>query len=512
MSIILNRIYEEFTSGDGFMLMMFAILAGLSIIILISRKIGRLKKLENRNELLLLIDIIILPVIIISIHWISVVLVGNNEAFPITISLILLWIAWFFNRLLGLYFWDQTFLEKTGEKAPKLLQNFISIIVYILVIAFIVGFIFNKPITSILVSTGIFATVIGFAMKDLLADLINGISLSIERPYNIGDWVELENGTYLGKVIDIKWRTTRIMSRNDSMIVVPNNRCGNMIIHNFSKPEEIYSKNYWISINSTLPPDLVQRQLILGMQNVKNIVKDPAPRAYLADATSEPFKYNIRVWWVSYEYSYFGRDNLFKSVTESLAKVGISQTAVDWQVSKRGVLDEIEVQNVTYYDQVQKVDIFHNFNEEDINLLISNSNIRKFEPNENIVNENHEGNSLFIILSGNARVSINKDGKDIKLGLLSPSDTFGEFSLLTGDKRSATVKAINHLECIEISKEALKSILDKEPELIDELATIMAKRQETNQEINKKHEKLSTKEIFEYYKAEFNKKINAFFS
>ena len=98
------------------------------------------------------------------------------------------------------------------------------------------------------------------------------------------------------------------------------------------------------------------------------------------------------------------------------------------------------------------------------------------------------------------------------MGLLSTSDTFGEFSLLTGDKRSATVKAINHLECIEISKEALKSILDKEPELIDELATIMAKRQETNQEINKKHEKLSTKEIFEYYKAEFNKKINAFFS
>ena len=113
------------------------------------------------------------------------------------------------------------------------------------------------------------------------------------------------------------------------------------------------------------------------MQNVKNIHKDPAPRAYLADATSEPFKYNIRVWWISYEYSYFGRDHLFKSVTESLSKVGIAQTALEWQVSKRGMLDEIEVQNVTYYDQVQKVDIFQNFNESDINMLISNSKIRK---------------------------------------------------------------------------------------------------------------------------------------
>tara|TARA_B110000116_G_scaffold267696_1_gene280427 strand:- start:2481 stop:4016 length:1536 start_codon:yes stop_codon:yes gene_type:complete len=509
---IFNEIYNELSNGDGFILMVIALLLGLSIIVLISRKISRLKKLKNRSELLLIIDTILLPIMILSFHWILVVFVGGKDTYPITVSLILLWIAWFFNRLLSLYFWDQKFLDKTGERAPKLLQNFTSLIVYVLTIAFIVGFIFNKPVTSILVSTGIFATIIGFAMKDLLADLINGISLSIERPYNIGDWIELEDGKYLGKVIDIKWRTTRLMSRNNSMIVVPNNRCGNMIIHNFSKPEKVYSNNYWISINSTLPPDLVQRQLLLGMQDVKNIVKDPAPRAYLADATSEPFKYNIRVWWVSYEYSYFGRDHLFKSVTESLAKVGIFQTAVEWQISKRGVLDEVEVQNVTHYDQVQKVDIFQNFNETDINLLISNSNIRNFEPNENIVNEDEEGDSLFIILSGNARVSISKEGKDIKLGLVSPGDTFGEFSLLTGDKRSATVKAINHLECMEISKEALKSILEKDPELIDELASIMAKRQEANKEIDDKYKKLSTKEIFEYYKSEFNKKIKAFFN
>lgn len=508
---LFNKIYLEISTGSTIGALMW-VLIGFSLVILLSRQIGQLKKLKRREHLLFNIDIILFPVIIILFHVISKALIGSEETSPITFSIIALCVAWFFNRSLKLFFWNKKFLDKTGEKAPKLLQNFIALIIYILTLSFILGFIFNKPITSLLVSTGIFATIIGFAMKDLLADIINGISLSIERPYNIGDWIELEDGTYLGKVVDIKWRTTRLISRNESMIVVPNNRCGNMIIHNFSKPEKIYSSNYWISINSTLPPELVQRQLLLGMQNVKNIHKDPAPRAYLADATSEPFKYNIRVWWISYEYSYFGRDHLFKSVTESLSKVGIAQTAIDWQVSKRGMLDEIEVQNVTYYDQVQKVDIFQNFNEADINMLISNSKIRKFEPNENIVNENDEGDSLFIILSGNARVSINKDGKDIKLGMVSNGDTFGEFSLLTGDKRSATVKAINHLECIEVSKSALKNILEKEPDLIDELASIMAKRQESNKEIDDKHKKLSTKEIFEYYKSEFNKKIKAFFN
>ena len=192
--------------------------------------------------------------------------------------------------------------------------------------------------------------------------------------------------------------------------------------------------------------------------------------------------------------------------------MGISQTSVQWQVSKRGVLDEIEIQNVTHYDQVQKVDIFQGFNENEINLLISNSKIRNFQPNENIVNQNEEGDSLFVILAGNARVSLNKEGKDIKLGLLSPGDAFGEFSLLTGDRRSATVKAINHLESIEIPKEALKSIIEKNSELIENLASIMAERQKSNQEINEQHKKLTAKEIFEHYKEQFSKKIKAFFN
>ena len=511
MPDFLKIIYNELLGGTNTTLVIW-ILFGFVIIVLISRRLSKFKELEDRKRLLFFADLILFPIIIILFHLISMG-IDKTNAFSLSFSLFLITSAWFFNRALGLYFWNKQFIEKSGEKAPKLLQNLIALIIYILTFAFILGFIFNKPVTSLLVSTGIFATIIGFAMKDLLADIINGISLSIERPYNIGDWIELENGTYLGKVVDIKWRTTRLISRNDSMIVVPNNRCGNMIIHNFSKPNKIYSNNYLISIDSSLSPDLVQKQLISGMQNVKNIVKDPSPRAYLADGTSEPFQYNIRVWWKSYEYSYFGRDNLFKKITKSLNDVGISQSAVNWQVSKRGLLEEVETKNIkSIYEEVKSVEIFKNFDNNEIDTLISKSHKRNFEPNQNIVNENDEGNSLFIILSGNARVYIDKNDENIKLGLLSSGDAFGEFSLLTGDKRTATVKATTHLQCLEISKDALQNIIEKNPSLIDNLALIMAEREQNNKEINKDNKKLSAKEIIDYYKTEFNRKIKSFFN
>ncbi len=510
MMDILQKIYNEMWNGTDTSLLIW-VFVGFIVIVFISRRIAKIAEFKDRTKLLLATDAVIFPIMIFLFYIISLQ-IQEESAFDLSVSLFLVCGSWFVNRLIVIFFWNKKFIEKSGTKAPKLLQNFFGLIIYLLTISFVLGFIFDKPITSILVSTGVFATIIGFAMKDFLADIINGISLSIERPYSIGDWIELENGTYLGKVIDIKWRTTRLLSRNNSMIVVPNNRCGNMIVHNHSRPDKIYSCNYLISINSTLPPDLVKRQLILGMQDAKNIVRDPAPRAYLADATSEPFRYNIRVWWKNYEFSYFGRDNLFINVSKSLSKVGISQTAVDWQVSKRGVMDEIQIENVTKYDQVQKVDIFNDFSENEINLLLSNSITAEYEPNQNIVKQGDEGSSLFVILSGNARVILNKEGKDIKLGLLSNGDAFGEFSLLTGDKRSATVKAINHLECIKIPKDALKSIIDKNSNIIDSLASIMAERQKLNEEVNEKHKKMTPKEIFDYYKDQFRDRIKVFFN
>ena len=98
------------------------------------------------------------------------------------------------------------------------------------------------------------------------------------------------------------------------------------------------------------------------------------------------------------------------------------------------------------------------------------------------------------------------------MGLLSPSDAFGEFSLLTGDKRTATVTATNHLQCLEISKNALNNVIEENPTIIDDLALIMAEREKDNKKIDDVNKKLSAKEIIDYYRDEFNKKIKSFFN
>ena len=199
---ILEKIYTEIWNGTDTALLMW-LLFGFLIIILFSRRIGKIKELKNKTQLLLTIDFIFFPIIIVLFYFISVQ-IQKESAFILSLSLTLITSSWFLNRLLSLFYWDRKFVEQSGGKAPILLKNFVALIIYLLTISFILGFLFNKPITSILVSTGVIATIVGFAMKDFLADIINGISLSIERPYNIGDWIEFEDGSYLVEPSDVE--------------------------------------------------------------------------------------------------------------------------------------------------------------------------------------------------------------------------------------------------------------------------------------------------------------------
>ena len=124
MPDFLKIIYNELLGGTDTSLLIW-ILFGFIVVVLISRRISKFKELENRNRLLFFADLILFPIIIILFHLISMA-IDKTNAFSLSFSLFLITAAWFFNRALSLYFWDKQFIKKSGEKAPKLLQNFIA--------------------------------------------------------------------------------------------------------------------------------------------------------------------------------------------------------------------------------------------------------------------------------------------------------------------------------------------------------------------------------------------------
>ena len=126
---------------------------------------------------------------------------------------------------------------------------------------------------------------------------------------------------------------------------------------------------------------------------------------------------------------------------------------------------------------LHETNIFKPLSEGDIEAIASSSEIKTFHAGEMIIQKDDKDNSLFIISSGVVSILEKvSGGQHLELARLGTNEYFGEMSLLTGEPRSATVKALTSVEVINVPKEALEPVLKAKPELSDKLAQIIADR------------------------------------
>jgi hypothetical protein len=142
--------------------------------------------------------------------------------------------------------------------------------------------------------------------------------------------------------------------------------------------------------------------------------------------------------------------------------------------------EEIPIEELTdtISERLCKVPIFAPLSDEEAEKLARASTSRVFAPGEPIVRMGAEGNSMFVIVRGGVRVQIPVNGVPKTINNLKENDFFGEMSLLTGQPRSATVIAEEETEVIQIGKQAIKRILEGNPELVLSIGEIADERRE----------------------------------
>jgi CRP-like cAMP-binding protein len=108
--------------------------------------------------------------------------------------------------------------------------------------------------------------------------------------------------------------------------------------------------------------------------------------------------------------------------------------------------------------------------------------LRRYRPGQTIIEQDSQGDSMFLIGKGTAQVKLrHPDGTVARVGTLVRGDFFGEVSMLTGEKRLATVLTETEVEAFEISKECLEPILTRNPNLAEELSRTLAAHQALGQ-------------------------------
>lgn len=184
----------------------------------------------------------------------------------------------------------------TGLKKDVLpLFEMISKISFLSAAILIIMSIWSIDIKPILASAGIVSIVIALAAKDALSNLIGGISVFLDKPFKIGDYIELDN-SQRGEVVDIGMRSTRIKTRDDILISIPNSIIANSQIVNESAPIELFRIRIPVSIAYGSDIHMVEKVLNeLANQNV-NVVADPAPRVRFRKFGDWSLEFELLCW------------------------------------------------------------------------------------------------------------------------------------------------------------------------------------------------------------------------
>ncbi|MCP4601122.1 MAG: mechanosensitive ion channel family protein [Proteobacteria bacterium] len=154
----------------------------------------------------------------------------------------------------------------------------------------------NVDVTAWLASAGIVGIAVGFAAKDTLSNLFSGIFILADAPYKLGDFIILDTGER-GQVTDIGIRSTRLLTRDDIQIIVPNAVIGNAkIVNETGGPydKERVRVNVGVAYGSDI--DKVREVLLDIAEKSKYLATDPEPRVRFREFGDSSLNFQLMGW------------------------------------------------------------------------------------------------------------------------------------------------------------------------------------------------------------------------
>ena len=151
-------------------------------------------------------------------------------------------------------------------------------------------------VTSWVASAGVVGIAVGFAAKDTLANLFAGVFILADTPYQLGDFVNLDN-KIRGRVTDIGVRSTRVLTRDDIEVTVPNALIANAQIINETGGRHLKMR-VRVSIEAAYGSDVDQvcEVLLSCVEGVEKVTATPEPRVRLREFAGSGLRFELLVW------------------------------------------------------------------------------------------------------------------------------------------------------------------------------------------------------------------------
>src|SRR5437588_317692 len=368
---------------------------------------------------------------------------------------------------------------------PQIAQDLLLALGY-LVIAIIILSRSGVDLRGIVATSAVITAVIGFSLQDTLGNIMGGLALQTERTVSVGDWIRL--GPDEGRVSEIRWRQTSIETRNWDTIVIPNSVLMRsqvtLLGHRTAAPRQ---QRRWVYFNVDFryaPSEVIAAvEAALRADPIEHVAREPAPHCLMVDFKDSYGYYAARYWLTDLALTDPTDSVVRHRVYFALKRAGIPLSipaqmlfveADDPMRRERKRSEELARRE----ESLCRCELFRALTEAERASLAARLNVAPFIRGEVVTRQGAVAHWLYILRRGEAEVRVTAPGSDLsqRVATLREGDFFGEMGLLTGEPRSATIIALTDVECYRLDKEHFNEILQRRPEVAQDLAHILAQR------------------------------------
>jgi len=339
-------------------------------------------------------------------------------------------------------------------------------------------------LSSIVTTSAVITAVIAFALQDTLGNIMGGLALQLEGTIRVGDWIRVEKTE--GRVIELRWRHTTIETRNWDSVVIPNSVLlkGEVTLLGRRTGEPVQHR-LWVYFNvdfRVAPPEVISAvNDALQSIEIEGVATEPKPHCIAVEFKESYIQYAVRYWSTDLAQDDVTSSRVRHRILFALKRAGIAPSipaqavfVTEETAEHQGLHQEKEI-NVRV-KALQGVELFHTLDQDELRMLAERLRFAPFVQGEAMTRQGAIAHSLYVITRGSGEVVITEDGLRRTVANLHSGDFFGEIALLTGERRTATVIALENTDCYRLDQEGVNEMLHSRPEIAEHISHVLARR------------------------------------
>lgn len=374
--------------------------------------------------------------------------------------------------------------NRRARPLPTIFKDVIQALVYIVVGLLVLRAAGVEP-GSLLTTSALLTAVLGLSLQDTLGNLFAGLAIQAQQPFQVGDWIQFDNrADQVGRVIEINWRATRILTLSQVEITIPNGLAAKSLVLNYSRPGDLVRQDVRVVAPFAISPERARTLMLQAVRHTPEVLEVPEAFVVTVDYDDRGVIYEVRYFITRFDQRDLISSDVRERIWYALGREGYSIPVPERRVELVEATAPKSAEGTAAVDfryrLLARLELFSGLSQQQLRKLAEHCRHQAYGHEELIVKQGERTSEMYVVERGQVRIEAKIEGSPEPhvISVLGRGEFFGEMSMLTGEARAASVIAVEETEVLVLERERFAPILESSPSLAERISQVLTDRRD----------------------------------